>query len=287
MPTLPPHHARTAAGPPRRRASTRAQLKIEGGGEIPCWFNPKEYTVSKSNEWTVKPVVGAALPTAQFGGGQARELSLDLLFDASDSATRSVRDVCDELFRVMEVRPDMAAQSRQEQRPPADTSRSSGARPSTFNAVAKQLSVQYLLFRGDGRPIRAQAKLSLVQVEPAPGREPAQQPRRDQARAAEPDDGGVAGLRSHVVRDGDTPAVDRLRRLRRRDALAARSPRPTASTTRCGCRARRHRSRSRGSTDEPAGADAMIAGAEVRSAASALAAEARRARSSRSASTTT
>jgi hypothetical protein len=45
----------------------RANLDIEGGGRIQCWFNPKEYTIAKQNQWKVDPVVGAALPTAQFG----------------------------------------------------------------------------------------------------------------------------------------------------------------------------------------------------------------------------
>jgi hypothetical protein len=201
MPPLSSIPSRNGKAPPA--GLNRARLEIEGGGEIPCWFNPKEYTVSKANEWTVKPVVGKALPTVQFGGGQARDLSLDLLFDAADTPTRSVREVTDELFRAMEVRPDMASQSgKNSARPPyitfvwGDTV--------SFTAVAKQLSVQYLLFRTDGTPVRAQAKLSLVQVEPARDAS-----RRTNRSATEPPPQnpttmGIPGLRSHVMRDGDT-----------------------------------------------------------------------------------
>jgi hypothetical protein len=203
MPMPPASPSTNGKAPTPPPGLTRAKLQIEGGGEIPCWFNPKEYTISKSNEWTIKPVVGAALPTAQFGGGQARELSLDLLFDASDVTDGSVRDVCDELFRAMEIRPDMAAQSgKNSARPPYITFVWGGT--VSFTAVAKQLSVQYLLFRGDGRPIRAQAKISLVQVEPA--RDASRKSNRSatQPPSQNPTTMGVAGLRSHVMRDGDT-----------------------------------------------------------------------------------
>ena len=53
--------------------SQRATLEIEGDGTpIECWFNPKEYSITKTNKWKVEPVVGTALPTPQFGGGAAR-----------------------------------------------------------------------------------------------------------------------------------------------------------------------------------------------------------------------
>ena len=104
-----------------------ASLEIEGGGDpIDCWFNPKEYTIAKQNQWKVDPVVGTALPSAQFGGGQPRKLTLQLLFDSTDSQSLDVSDVTQQLFNMMEVRPRSAPG-------PAETaagrrwSRSSGA----------------------------------------------------------------------------------------------------------------------------------------------------------------
>jgi hypothetical protein len=182
----------------------RARLKIEGGGEIPCWFNPKDYTISKSNDWTIKPVVGAGLPTAQFGGGQARELSLDLLFDATDNPTRSVRDITTELFAAMEVREQTAADANKNSgRPPMITF--AWGETVSFQAVAKQLSVQYLLFRADGSPVRAQAKVTLVQVEPARDRNRAGGQRAaTQPPPQNPTTTGQPGLRSHLLRAGDS-----------------------------------------------------------------------------------
>src|SRR5262249_13132252 len=133
--------------------------------KLECWFNPKEYTIQKQNQWKVDPVVGTALPTAQFGGGQPRKLSLDLLFDASDSDL-DVSSVTDRLFKMMEVNKARGSGGgKNSGRPPMVTFTWGGT--VTFKAVADSLSVQYTLFRPDGSPIRAQAKLSLIQVEKA------------------------------------------------------------------------------------------------------------------------
>jgi hypothetical protein len=201
IPTATPSTNGKAPTPPK--GLQRAKLEIEGGVTIQCWFNPKEYTVSKSNEWTIKPVVGKGLPAAQFGGGQARELSLDLLFDASDDPDYSVRAVTDDLFRAMEISPDMAGSSgKNSARPPYITF--VWGETVSFTAVAKQLSVQYLLFRGDGTPIRAQAKLSLVQVEPARDATSKSNRSATQPPPQNPTTRGLTGTRTHVMRDGDS-----------------------------------------------------------------------------------
>ncbi len=203
MPTVPATGASGVTGSGRVPELRKAKLEIEGGGEITCWFNPKDYTVSKSNEWTVKPVVGQPLPTVQFGGGQARELSLDLLFDATDYPARTVAGVCTELFRMMEVRAGgTAGASKNTKRPPKV--KFTWGETVSFEAVAKQLSVQYLLFRSDGSPIRAQAKLSLVQV--GPDRNEGRPPKKGELDPPpqNPTTRGIAGLRTHVLRDGDS-----------------------------------------------------------------------------------
>jgi hypothetical protein len=188
-----------AAGLPNATGFTHASLTIEGQPPpIECWFNPKEYAISKSNTWTVDPVVGTGLPTAQFGGGQARELSLDLFFDATDS-DRDVRGVTDRLFKMMEVDARLdGGQQKNSGRPPTVTF--AWGEVVTFKAVAKQLSVQYTLFDPSGAPLRAQAKLALVQVEKAVDKSSG----RTAARGQNPSTRGLAGIRSYLVRDGDS-----------------------------------------------------------------------------------
>lgn len=190
---------------PTSGSLTKARLRIEGGDVIECWFNPKEYTVAKQNQWKIDPVTGTSLPTAQFGGGQGQKLQLDLLFDATDRENGDVRTVTDKLFHAMEAQSAFATGTNSA-RPP--TIEFEWGMTSTFKAVADSLSVQFTLFRSDGVPIRAQAKLSLIQVARAVGKSTqraggtARPP--GSAPGTNPTTRGIAGLRSHVVRDGDS-----------------------------------------------------------------------------------
>jgi len=168
----------------------KAYLRLEGGKEIGCWFNPQEYTISKSNKWTVKPVVGEGVPTAEFGGGDAQKLTLELLFDDADREGGDVREITNSLFAAMAV--DKAhASGKNSGRPP--TIEFGWGENTTFKAVCDSLSVQFLLFRPSGVPVRAKAKISLIQAEPTVGKGP-----------QNPTTRGIAGLSTHVVRDGDS-----------------------------------------------------------------------------------
>lgn len=173
----------------------KAKLEIEGGDTLECWFNPTEYSIQKANEWTTRPVVGSSLPAAQFAGGHARELTLELLFDAEPDS--DVSGVADQLFQIMEADPSRASGRRNQGRPPTLTL--TWGTFTSFKAVCRHLNVTFTLFRPDGTPIRALAQLTLVQVE------------KDQrsgsgtpARAQNPTTRADHRMRSHVIRDGDS-----------------------------------------------------------------------------------
>jgi len=174
---------------------------IEGamqGQKIYCWFNPKEYTVSKTNAWDDKKKAGGSTPKIEFGGGGARELTLDLLFDAGDTESDDVVAVCNQLFKIMEADQRLQSGNKNTARPPKV--RFGWGSVLSFNAAPKSLSLQFTLFRPNGAPTRAQAKITLVQVDPAlqmgggSGSDKRQNPTTT----------GIAGLTAHVVRDGDS-----------------------------------------------------------------------------------
>lgn len=173
----------------------RAKLEIEGGRPLECWFNPNEYAISKANDWALRPIAGASLPTPQFGGGHARELTLELLFHADPDG--DVTPVTDRLFAMMEVDMSLAAGNRNQGRPPTITF--AWGTYTSFKAVCRQLSVRFTLFRPDGTPISATAGLALIQV--------AKDPRTPHGTAAAPQNPTTRAterLRAHVVRDGDS-----------------------------------------------------------------------------------
>ena len=201
----------------------QAKLVIEGSGPLACWFNPNEYSISKTNEWTIQPIVGSSLPTAQFGGGRSRQLSLDLLFHADPDG--DVTPVTDRLFAMMEVDSSLASGNRNQARPPTLTF--SWGTYTSFDAVARSLSVQFTLFRPDGTPIRALAKLELVQVAKDPSTPrgtPAKPQNPVRPSGCEPTSSATAtaSSRSPTATTAMPPA-------------GARSRRRTASTIRRGC----------------------------------------------------
>jgi Contractile injection system tube protein/LysM domain len=182
--------------PTRPDGFQQAYLKIENEGEpITCLFNPKEYSISKSSSWQKKQN-SSSIPNLQYGGGEPRKLSLDLFFDATDEVDGDVRGITEKLFALLEA--NQKFKQEKKKRPP--TVEFHWGRTWTFPAVIESLSVQYSLFRPDGTPVRAMAKLALTQVEKAVDKPSAGGSKKGQ----NPTTRGLADLRSHVVRDGDT-----------------------------------------------------------------------------------
>jgi nucleoid-associated protein YgaU len=167
----------------------KAWLEVEGGGKLECLFNPKDFSVTKSNSWETKATPGESAPEPTFGGGQPRELSLQLLFDASLLKPKvSVKEITGQLFEAMNA-PKGQSSGKNKARPPKLTF---GWGDFQFQGVAKSLTVQYQLFSADGEPIRADVKLALVQwdVKGPKGQNPTTR--------------SSGALGTHVVRDGDS-----------------------------------------------------------------------------------
>jgi nucleoid-associated protein YgaU len=171
----------------------QAQLMIEGQDPLTCWFNPSDYTVSKANQWSDGRQLSEEFPQREFIGGEPRELTLTLLFDAADTDHDDVADVTDQLFTMLDVQPEVES-GKKTARPPTVTF--TWGQVSSFTAVATQLRVRYTLFDVDGTPLRAVADITLTQVEKVVG--------AGGGARQNPTTSGIAGVRLHVVRDGDS-----------------------------------------------------------------------------------
>jgi hypothetical protein len=141
----------------------RAELTIAGEGSLKCLFNPSEYTMRKSNAFAAELQPGASVPALQYAGGHPAQMTVELLFDVtlSHPPVDSVVPDTDRLFRAMEP-------TEKTGEPPLVTF-SWGATKS-FAAQLAELEVQYVLFGVDGKPVRAWARLTLVQARPSPQR---------------------------------------------------------------------------------------------------------------------
>ena len=101
-----------------------------------------------------------------------------------------MRGITNALFAAMAVDSKYAS-GKNSGRPP--TFEFGWGSTTTFVAVCDSLSVQFTMFRPNGTPVRAKAKISLLQAEPTVGKGP-----------QNPTTRGIAGQRTHVVRDGDS-----------------------------------------------------------------------------------
>jgi len=176
---------------------TKATLTIDGGPEIECYFNPTEYSISKSNEWTYEKVTGTSLPPATFSGGAPRQLDLSLLLDQTLGVGKmTVQAATDALFKMMEV-PAGASGGGTTAVPPFITFQWGTVIP--FKAVCTSLTVAYKLFKPTGEPIRAEVKLTLKQADKASSKTG-----HGANKGQNPTTRANAGFGVHTVRDGDT-----------------------------------------------------------------------------------
>lgn len=173
----------------------KAELRVEGQGKIPVLFNPKEYSIAKSNAWQFKAAVGNDAPKGSFGGGNSRVLTLNgLLLDQSLLGPKgSIKDTADKLFGLM--RPSVEAKGKGKAKsglvPPYVTF--AWGQVVTFQAVIMQMTIAFKLFAPNGNPIRAEVNMTLNEAG-----------NREFAPPQNPTTRANAEYGVHIVRDGDS-----------------------------------------------------------------------------------
>ena len=98
----------------------RAQLVVDGGEPIECAFNPQEYSITKTNVWTIKPVTGTDTPKPEFGGGMPWTIRVQLLLDSS--LLGSDKSIKDDAVKLL----DQALQAKGLNKPSTDGKRGKG-----------------------------------------------------------------------------------------------------------------------------------------------------------------
>jgi hypothetical protein len=164
------------------------------GPSIKCMFNPKEYTFSKTNSWTIKNTSGSNVPEVEFGTGQPARLAMQLLFDTYAEGTDVRAEYTDRIWELMLVNSG----------PPPDPTSGKAMPPKvrfqwgetwSFDAVITSITQKFTLFLSDGTPVRATLDVAFQQI-------------RDEKLfpAQNPTSGGVGGERVWTVREDDTLA---------------------------------------------------------------------------------
>ncbi len=130
-------------------------------------YNPKEYSISKQNSWAPDGANrGMNSFKLNFGGGQPKQLKLQLFFDTYESGDDVRVAYTNKLFQMMDIQSGL---------PKDNTGAASkiGEPPKcklqwgevwTYYCVLESLSCQFTLFLASGRPVRAQCDLQLKQA---------------------------------------------------------------------------------------------------------------------------
>lgn len=168
--------------------------------DVVCMFNPREYTFSKTNNWSENVKKGQDVADLVFGGGAPASLSLQLLFDTYEShssvelSTRrgeDVRKYTKGLWDMMKIHPRSTDTTSEMGEPPH--CQFAWGNLWSFEAVIVSISQKFTLFASDGTPLRAILDVSFKQI-----RDENRYPRQN------PTSGGNPGEHLRVVREGET-----------------------------------------------------------------------------------
>ncbi len=138
---------------------------------ISCMFRPTQVSFSKSANWS-SPVSGDSgggdskkkstatqkgqnVPTVEFSGGQAATITLDLLFNTTDTG-EDVRTYTDELVNLTLLQTTGGVK-------PPPVCRFVWGKIRSFLSYVSSVSITFKMFLYDGTPVRADAKVTLVQ----------------------------------------------------------------------------------------------------------------------------
>ena len=173
---------------------SKGMLRRKDNGDPPLEFhyNPGSISVSKVIPWRGPPQRNARRAARQeFTGGKPATLRMELLFDATDDASRSVTKAIATLIKWTD--PTEESVRRKVPQPPILVLQ--WGTESYFPCYLKRYKIKYSLFDQGGTPIRATADVTMGEVP-------------DDPKGQNPTSGGASGRRSVVLAAGDTlPSV--------------------------------------------------------------------------------
>ena len=158
---------------------TLAKLKIvpqppSNLGEIEVLFNPTAYSISKSITWSPpeksdggdqsKTQRALNAPILTFGGGDSRQLTLELFFDVTEPINgRPINDVRQETNKILAL---TRIERLEPPRPPTCLVFWGNSPPNSdfpFRGVVSSLTQNFTLFKSNGNPVRANLAVTFTE----------------------------------------------------------------------------------------------------------------------------
>jgi nucleoid-associated protein YgaU len=157
--------------------------------KVTCQFNPKDFTITRGIKWTHRVINGKDVGEMEFGGGEAQDLTVDLIFDSTDTGS-AVTSKYSALLAMAEIDTSKVNSSTHKGEPP-EVKFQWGSYMS-FTGVIKSITQNFTFFSGDGTPLRARVKVVFSETaHPPSGQNPTT---RTESR------------KTWVVREGETLA---------------------------------------------------------------------------------
>jgi hypothetical protein len=164
---------------------------LDTNDSIECLFNPKEYTFSKSNNWSQSKTKGKNVPKLEFNGGNPTDLKVQLFFDTYESGEDVRKKYTNAIWELAMVNKQKADPKTKKSQPPKCEFRWGSMW--SFKAVLADITQKFTLFLPDGTPVRATLDVTFRQTEDE-GLFPKQNPTS----------GGMPGHRTRIVKAGET-----------------------------------------------------------------------------------
>ena len=143
-------------------APVKARIEIlegEGkGNKIDCLFNPKEYTIEKTVEWTAPQGAGKNTSKLEFKSGKPATMKVELFFDTYEASEKDVSVFTKKIFDLMKVDDTLKDKKSKKGRPAKVLfiwGQNKESRRVVFQSVVQSVSAKYTLFLADGTPVRA------------------------------------------------------------------------------------------------------------------------------------
>lgn len=124
------------------------------GLSVNCQFNPKEFKHQKKNSWKLADAKSQNSGVLNFSGGKPGKITLELLFDTTLEGG-DVRSYTQRLLKMMEI--EFRDPKTNVGEPPRV--RFLWGKIFSFEAVITSINITYKMFRSDGTPVRATAKV--------------------------------------------------------------------------------------------------------------------------------
>jgi nucleoid-associated protein YgaU len=128
------------------------------GERVSVQFNPEEYTLKRDINYAQATVPGLSAPLLQFVAGNVQTLDMELLLDTyeahegpgANEALGDVREQVRKVTRLMDIDPSTHA-------PPVVLFTWGSL---SFTCVLASASQKFIMFRGDGVPVRARVQVT-------------------------------------------------------------------------------------------------------------------------------